>query len=107
MWSLFDLGLTSLSLLAAGAAIWSYVRVRRALRGASSRSLQQLEAAVTELDFGLKSLGAQHKRLNSRVAMREARSVREEQEQPTQEPSSRDERLIKLREIARAKGFRL
>lgn len=107
MWSSFVFAVTSLNLLAAGAAIWSYVRVRRALRGASSRSLQQLEAAVTELDFGLKSLGAQHKRLNSRVAMREARSVREEQEQPTTEPSSRDERLIKLREIARAKGFRL
>lgn len=97
----------SLAWLAAALAVWCFVRARKLLRGASSRSLALLNEAVTELDFGLKSLEAQHKRLNSRVAMREARSKLEDSPQQTTPAPGSPESKIKLREIARGQGFKL
>jgi hypothetical protein len=103
--------LASLSCFAAMAAIWSYVRVRRLLAGASARSLAELSNEVAELTSSSELLSRQQRRLSQRVGMREARHKGEELREIDDESApvrgSREERLNKLREIARAKGFRL
>lgn len=103
--------LASLSLCVATAAIWFCVRVRKLLAGASVRSLALLSTEVAELTSAFESLSAQQRRLSARVGMREVRQrgeeLREADNNGAPERGSREERLIKLREIARAKGHRL
>lgn len=109
MLSLSSFLLVSLSCTAAAAAIWCCVHVRKLLRGASIRSLQQLSSEVAELTFVCESLQAQHKRLNARVGMREARAKLEEQ--PSESPtSSVGDKILprsELKAIARAQGFKV
>lgn len=108
---LFSSILASLSCAAALVALWSLFRVRKLLAGASARSLSTLSSEVAELTFASESMQAQVKRLASRVGMREVRHRGEEQREADTESApgrgSREERLTKLREIARGKGFRL
>lgn len=103
--------LASLSLCVAMAAIWYCIRVRKLLAGASVRSLALLSSEVGELTSAFESLSAQQRRLSARVGMREVRHKGEEQREADAESApergSRAERLNKLREIARGKGFRL
>jgi hypothetical protein len=103
--------LASLSCCAAAAAIWYCVRARRLLAGASARSLAELSTEVGELTSSFELLSRQQRRLSQRVGMREARhrgeELREADQETAPERGSREERLSKLREIARAKGFRL
>lgn len=103
-WSCFILA--SLSACAATAAIWSFARVRKLLVGASARSLAQLSNEVAELTSAYELLSSQQRRLSARVGMREVREKRKEPEEPDGF-EDRASRLNKLREIARAKGFRL
>ena len=70
--------LTSLSCIGAMAAIWSYVRVRKLLAGASARSLAELSSEVAELTSASELLSRQQRRLSQRVGMREARHKGEE-----------------------------
>lgn len=104
-WSSFILA--SLSLCAATVAIWCYGRARKLLAGASARSLAQLSSEVAELMSAYESLSSQQRRLSARVGMREVREKRQLNDEPAAEPEGREARLIKLREIARGKGFRL
>jgi uncharacterized coiled-coil protein SlyX len=103
--------LASLSCCAAMAAIWSCVRVRKLLAGASARSLVELSNEVAELTSSSELLSRQLRRLSQRVGMREVRhkgeDLREAEEETAPPRGSREERLSKLREIARGKGFRL
>ena len=103
--------LASLSFCMAAAAIWYFVRVRRLLEGASVRSLALLSTEVGELTSAYELLSRQQRRLSQRVGMREARhkgeELREVEDESAPVRGSREERLNKLREIARAKGFRL
>lgn len=103
--------LASLSCCVALAAIWYCVRVRKLLAGASVRSLALLSTEVAELVSACELLSAQQRRLSARVGMREARErgqeLREADAESAPTRGSREERLSKLREIARAKGFRL
>lgn len=108
---LFSSILASLSCVAALAAIWCWWRVRKLLAGASARSLTTLSDEVAELTYASESMRSQVKRLAARVGMREVRHRGEELREADTETApvrgSREERLNKLREIARAKGFRL
>ena len=104
LWSCFILA--SLSCIVATAAIWSCVRVRKLLAGASARSLALLSTEVAELTSAYELLSRQQRRLSQRVGMREAREKKHEGEDDQVE-GDRVSRLNKLREIARAKGFRL
>lgn len=103
LWSCFTLA--SLSFIAAMAAIWSCVRVRKLLAGASARSLSLLSTEVAELTSAYELLSQQQRRLSARVGMREAREKKHQDEDAPAD--DRVARLNKLREIARAKGFRL
>lgn len=111
MLSALYFGLTSLSCIVGTAAIWYCVRVRRLLDGASARSLAELSNEVAELTSAYELLSRQQRRLSARVGMREARhkgeELREADADTGPERGSRAERLNKLREIARQKGFRL
>ena len=75
------------------------------------RSLALLSTEVAELTSSYELLSRQQRRLSQRVGMREARhkgeELREADEETAPARGSREERLSKLREIARAKGFRL
>lgn len=102
--------MASLSCIAAALAVWSFVRVRKLLQGASTRSLAQLSSEVAELTSASESLLAQHRRLSARVGMREVRQRREEERE--QQPPDADigEKIIpkkQLKEIARARGYKL
>lgn len=103
--------LASLSCIGATAAIWSYVRVRKLLGGASARALAELSNEVAELTSASELLSRQQRRLSARVGMREARhkgeELRETDDESAPARGSRADRLNKLREVARAKGFRL
>lgn len=103
--------LASLSCCAGTAAIWYCVRVQKRLAGASVRSLALLSTEVAELTSAYELLSRQQRRLSQRVGMREARhkgeELREEDAETRPARGSREERLAKLREIARGKGFRL
>lgn len=103
--------LASLSFIGATAAIWFCVRVRKQLAGASVRSLALLSTEVAELTSAFESLSAQQRKLSARVGMREVRQrgeqLRDDDIESGPARGSREERLNKLREIARAKGFRL
>lgn len=103
--------LASLSFVLAAAAIWYCGRVRKLLAGASVRSLTQLSSEVAELTSASELLSRQQRRLSARVGMREVRHKGEELREADTESApvrgSREDRLAKLREIARAKGFRL
>jgi len=105
LWSCFILA--SLSCIVATAAIWSCVRVRKLLAGASARSLALLSTEVAELTSAYELLSRQQRRLSQRVGMREAREKKHENEEEAEPADDRVARLNKLREIARAKGFRL
>lgn len=111
MLSLSFFTLASLSCIGATAAIWCFVRVRKLLAGASARSLAELSNEVAELTSACELLSRQQRRLSARVGMREARHKGEEMREADAETAptrgSREDRLSKLREIARAKGFRL
>jgi uncharacterized coiled-coil protein SlyX len=108
---LFSSILASLSCVAALVAIWCLWRVRKLLAGVSARSLTTLSDEVAELTYASESMRSQLKRLAARVGMREVRHRGEEQRETEEETApvrgSREERLSKLREIARGKGFRL
>jgi len=104
---LLSFTLASLSFLVAMAAIWSCVRVRKLLAGASARSLALLSTEVAELTSAFESLSAQQRKLSARVGMREVRDRRAERDEEPPGAEDRVARLNKLREIARAKGFRL
>jgi hypothetical protein len=73
--------------------------------------LALLSTEVAELTSAYELLSKQQRKLSARVGMREARHKGEEQREADDETApargSREERLSKLREIARAKGFRL
>lgn len=103
--------LASLSCTLAAAAIWYCVLVRKRLAGASVRSLAQLSSEVAELSSACELLSQQQRRLSARVGMREVRHKGEELREADTESApprgSREDRLVKLREIARGKGFRL
>lgn len=105
LWSCFILA--SLSACAATAAIWCYARVRKLLAGASARSLALLSNEVAELTSACELLSSQQRRLSQRVGMREAREKIGNDERQVDPAEDRVQRLNKLREIARAKGFRL
>lgn len=107
LWTIspFTFLLLSLSLAAAVTAGWFYVRLRRLLKGASSRSLTNLDLAVTELQSQFESLLAAHRRLHSRVAMREMREKRKAEppdDEPTP-PNGVDKE--KLRDLARSRNL--
>lgn len=103
--------LASLSCCVGMAAIWYCGRVRKLLAGASVRSLAQLSTEVAELTSAYESLTSQQRRLSARVGMREARhkgeELREAEEGTAPARGSREEKLARLREIARSKGFKL
>lgn len=106
---LFSSILASCVLLALAGSIWCFRQCRKLLQGASSRSLQQLNEAVSELTYSFESLQAQHRRLNARVGMREARAKAEEPPAADDSSSLGDKRRIreKLKEVARARGFKV
>lgn len=103
--------LASLSCCVGMAAIWFCVRVRKLLAGASVRSLAQLSIEVDELTSACELQKQQLRKLSQRVGMAAVRhkgeELREADEETAPARGSREERLNKLREIARAKGFRL
>lgn len=105
---LFSSILASLSFAAAAVSLWCSFRVLRALRGASLRSLATLSMEVAELTCVSESHAGQIKRLSARVGMREVRQRREDQGETGSE-SLGDKHLdrAKLKEIARARGFKL
>jgi len=111
MLSALCLALASLSCIVGMAAIWCFVRVRKLLAGASARSLAQLSIEVAELTSSCELLSRQQRRLSQRVGMAAVRhkgeELREDDAATAPERGSREERLAKLREIARTKGFRL
>lgn len=107
--SLSSFLLTSWASLATLVAIWCLLRVRKLLGGASVRSLTQLSAEVAELQSSLESLSAGHRKLAARVGMREVRQRREEQADAEPEGDIGEKIMpkSKLREIARARGFKI
>lgn len=102
----FSFSMASLSCASALVALWCWYRVRKLLEGASVRSLAQLSNEVAELMFVFESLQAQHKRLNARVGMREARAKLENVDAGGGSGSQEVDRQ-KLKEIARARGFKV
>lgn len=106
LWALspFTFLLLSLSLVAAVMAAWFFARLRRLLKGASSRSLTNLDLAVTELQSQFESLLAAHRRLHSRVSMRELREKRKDEPVDESTPPNGADRE-KLRELARSRGL--
>lgn len=109
--SLWSFILASLSCCAGMAAIWCYVRVRKLLAGASARSLAQLSIEVDELASACELQKAQLRKLSQRVGMAAVRQkgeeLREADEETAPARGSREERLAKLRSIARQQGFKL
>lgn len=97
--------LASCGLLGLAGSIWCFLRYRKLLRDASSRSLAQLNAEVAELTYSFESLRAQHKRLNARVGMREARATLEQQPGDSSSLAEKPLPRAQLREVARARGL--
>lgn len=111
MLSLWSFILASLSCCVGMAAIWYCVRARKLLAGASVRSLAQLSIEVDELASACELQKQQLRKLSQRVGMAAVRHKGEElrdlDEETGPAAGSRVEKLDKLREIARKKGFRL
>lgn len=95
--------LVSLSLFQTGVAIWFYVRSRRLLRSASSRSLTELDLRVTDLQSQCTLLMESHKRLQARYSMREIRDRR--RAEPAENEKSNGVDREALRNIARSRGL--
>lgn len=98
----FSFAATSLSCVALAASLWCWWRVQKLLRGASAKSLLQLSTEVAELLSACESLGAQQRKLSSRVGMRE---VRERRAEPAADSPTAAVDRDKLRELARARGL--
>jgi hypothetical protein len=102
--------LASLSCVLAALGLWCLYRARKLLEGASVRSLSTLSNEVAELLYQFESLQAQHKRLASRVGMREVRHRKESGDEETDGGGPVGEKLLpraKLKEVARARGFKV
>lgn len=107
---LFTFSMASLSCVSMGVAIWCLCRVRKLLSGASTRSLASLSVEIAELNSAFESLLAGHKKLAARVGMREVRERRAEGPGPDPVTATVAETPLpraKLKEIARARGFRV
>ena len=70
--------LLSSSFVSCAMAVWCFIRLRRLLRGASTRSLTKLSLEMTELQSQFESLSEAHRRLTSRVGMQALRARRKE-----------------------------
>lgn len=107
LWAIspFTFLLLSLSLVAVVTAGWFFVRLRRLLKGASSRSLTNLDLAVTELQSQFESLLAAHRRLHSRVGMRELREKRKDAPPDDESTPPNGVDKEKLRELARSRSL--
>lgn len=108
---LFSFAPMSLSFLSLAVAIWCYVRVRKLLVGASARSIAQLSSEVAELLSAFESLSASHRKLGARVGMREVRQrgeeMREAARTTTKDLGTAPIPKSELKEIARARGFKV
>ena len=91
--STITLGALALNALILGYCLWKIARIREFVRKKNARSLSlaklaDLEATLTELLDGYNALLESHKKLRSRIGMRENRRRRANGEipDPTQDP---------------------
>lgn len=98
----FSFFLASLSCLITLAMAFSFARLRKQLRGASFRSLEELSTQVADLTSLYESLKESHKRLRSRYSMADLREKKAGNS--VDEPDNDRE---KLRQRARQLGFRI
>lgn len=101
----------SLSCVALGVALWCWSRVRRALHGASLKSQAALSSEVSELLSSFESMQLTIRRLSARVGMADLRARKAQLADENNVNESVGEKpgvgREKLREIARARGFKL